>query len=132
LFENSLRWTKGVDTVGPNAPPSRRIESKILAMDIEVRDVFARYAEILKLDVDRFKRDMDSDEVKARVESDKTRANTLGVDRTPTLYINGRLLPVASFQSVPTLHAAIDAALNGTQPEKAAPSAQPAMPGKPK
>lgn len=132
LFENSLRWTKGVDTVGPDAPPSRRLESKILAMEIEVRDVFARYAEILKLDVERFKRDMDSAEVKARVDSDLTRATTLGVDRTPTLYVNGRLLPVVSYQSVPTLHAAIDAALNGTQQEKAAPGAQLATPAKPK
>lgn len=131
LFANSLRWTKGVDTVGPDAPPSRRLESKILAMEIEVRDVFVRYAEILKLDVERFKRDMDSAEVKARVDSDLTRATTLGVDRTPTLYVNGRLLPAVSYQSVPTLHAAIDAALNGTQ-EKAAPSAQPVTPAKPK
>lgn len=37
LFENSLRWTKGVDTVGPDASPSRRLQSKILAMEIEVR-----------------------------------------------------------------------------------------------
>lgn len=130
LFANSLRWTKGVDTVGPDAPPSRRLESKILAMEIEVREVFVRYAEMLKLDVDRFKRDMDGDEVKARVESDKTRANTLGVDRTPTVYINGRLLPTSSLASVEALHAAIDAALNGKAPEATRP--QPATPGKPK
>src|ERR1043166_6440733 len=66
LFENSLRWTKGVDTVGPEATPSRRLQSPLLAMDIEVRDVLLRYAEILKLDVDRFKTDIDSDAVKAR------------------------------------------------------------------
>jgi protein-disulfide isomerase len=132
LFENSLRWTKGVDTVGPEATPSRRLQSKILAMEIEVRDVFISYAERLKLDVERFKTDMDGEEVKARIEADKAHGGTLGVDRTPTLYINGRLLPVVSYQSVPTLHAAIDAALNGTQQEKAAPGAQPATPGQPK
>ena len=45
LYENSLRWTKGVDTIGPDASPSRRLESTVLAMDLEVRDVFFRYAE---------------------------------------------------------------------------------------
>src|SRR5439155_26410211 len=44
LFENSPRWTKGVDTIGTDAPPSRRLESTVLAMDLEVRDVFFRYA----------------------------------------------------------------------------------------
>jgi hypothetical protein len=40
LFQNSWRWTKGVETVGPDAPPSRRLESKLLAMPTEVREVF--------------------------------------------------------------------------------------------
>src|SRR5436190_9982915 len=37
LFENSPRWTKGIDRVGPDASPSRRQESNVLAMDMEVR-----------------------------------------------------------------------------------------------
>lgn len=131
LFENSLRWTKGVDTVGPEASPSRRLESPILAMEIEVRDVLVRYAEILRLDVDRFKTDIDSSAVKARVEADQDRADTLGIDRTPTLYINGHLLPALSTNSVETLHAAIDAALSGKKPEEAV--ATPTVtPGQPK
>ena len=132
LFENSLRWTKGVDTVGPETSPSRRLQSPLLAMEVEVRDVFARYAEILKLDVERFKTDMDSDEVKAPVEADQARADTLAIDRTPTLYINGRLLPALSTQSVEALHAAIDAELNGTKQPEAALSAPTATPGQPK
>ena len=131
LFQNSLRWTKGVDTVGPEASPSRRLQSPVLAMEVEVRDVFVRYAEILKLDVERFKTDMDSDEVKARVEADQARADTLAIDRTPTLYINGHLLPGLSHRSVETLHAAIDAELSGKKPEEAA-SVPTATPGQPK
>lgn len=127
LFENSLRWTKGVDTIGPETSPSRRMQSPILAMEIEVRDVFVRYAEILKLDVERFKTDMDSDEVKARVQADNARAETLAIDRTPTLYLNGILLSGNSHRSVETLHAAIDAALSGKKPEEEA-SATPAKP----
>jgi protein-disulfide isomerase len=131
LFENSLRWTKGVDTVGPETSPSRRLESPLLAMPVEVRDVFLRYAEILKLDVERFKTDMDSDEVKTRIEADQARADALAIDRTPTLYINGHLLSGNSHRSVETLHAAIDAALSGKEPEEAASGAT-ATPGEPK
>src|SRR5437762_3210963 len=54
LYENSLRWTKGVDTVGPDKSPSRRLESNVLAMEVEVRDVFYKYGEILNLDLERF------------------------------------------------------------------------------
>ena len=132
LFQNSLRWTKGIDTVGPDASPSRRLQSKVLALEAEVRDVFVSYAEMLKLDVERFKKDMDSDEVKARVESDRARGDALGIDRTPTLYLNGRLLPFPASHTVEGLHAAIDAELNGKGKEEAAPSAQTATPEQPK
>lgn len=132
LFQNSLRWTKGVDGVGPDASPSRRLESKVLAMEIEVRDVFVSYAERLKLDVERFKTDMDSNEVKARVDSDRARADKLGIDRTPTLYINGRLLPYLSITNVGALHAAIDAELNGQRQAAAAAAAQPTASEQPK
>jgi protein-disulfide isomerase len=131
LFQNSLRWTKGISTVGTDAPASRRLQSKVLALEAEVRDVFVSYAEMLKLDIERFKKDMDSDEVKARVESDRARGDTLGIDRTPTLYLNGRLLSV-SRRDVDAFHAAIDAELNGKGKEEAAPSVQTATPEQPK
>lgn len=131
LFQNSLRWTKGVETVGADAPPSRRLQSQVLALDGEVRDVFLRYAAMLKLDVERFKTDMDSDEVKARVESDRAAGDALGIDRTPTLYLNGRLLSVSS-RSVEGLHAEIDKELNGKGGAPAAPSGQTATPEQPK
>jgi len=130
LFENSGRWTKGVDTIGPETSPSRRLESPLLAMPVEVRDVFLRYAETLKLDVERFKTDMDSDEVKKRIDADQARADSLAIDRTPTLYINGHLVSGNSHRSVETLHAAIDAVLSGKLPDEGAsgPTATPAQP----
>ena len=112
LFQNSLRWTKGVDTIGPDASPSRRLQSKLLAMEIEVRDVFDSYAERLKLDVERFRTDLDGEEVKARVESDRAHGDALGIDRTPTLYLNGRRLVFSVSRTVEGLHAEIDAELN--------------------
>jgi predicted DsbA family dithiol-disulfide isomerase len=126
LFQNSVRWTKGIDTIGPDATPSRRQLSKVLAMEIEVRDVFASYAQRLKLDVERFKADMDSDVIKTRVESDRALGDSLKIDRTPTVYLNGRLLPFLSVQTVEALHAAIDAELNGQRHAPA--TATPAQP----
>ena len=132
LFENYLRWPKGVDTVGPEASPSRRLESNLLAMEIEVRDVFASYAERLKLDVERFKTDLDSDEVKARVESDRAHGDALGIDRTPTLYLNGRRLVFANTRTVEALHAEIDAELNAKGKGAAASSNPSPTPEQPK
>lgn len=132
LFQNSLRWTKGVDGVGPDASPSRRLDSKIVAMEIEVRDVFVSYAERLKLDVERFKTDIDRSDVQARVDADRARADKLAIDRTPTLYINGRLIPYLSINSVEALHAAIDAELNGQRQQAAAASARPAASEQPR
>jgi protein-disulfide isomerase len=122
LFQNSTRWTKGVETVGPDAPPSKRLDSKLLAMPTEVRDVFLVYAEMLKLDLERFKADMDSPEVKARVESDRTRGDSLGIDRTPTIYLNGRLMTYITIRTTEGLHAVIEAELNGRPVPAATPN----------
>ena len=130
LFQNSERWTKGVDTVGPNAPPSRRLDSKLLAMPTEVRDVLLVYAEMLKLDLERFKADMDSPEVKARVESDRTRGDNLGIDRTPTVYLNGRLMTYLTIRTTEGLHSAIEAELNGHPLPAATPPAAASVPPK--
>ena len=131
LFENSTRWTKGVDTVGPDASPLRRLESNVLAMDLEVRDVFFRYAEILQLDIERFKQDLDSDPIRARVESDRTSGVGLGIDRTPTIYVNGHHVPAPASLTSEGLHAAIDAALaekTFEQPASPSPVATPQAP----
>jgi protein-disulfide isomerase len=97
-------------------------------MELEVRDVFLRYAEILQLDVERFKQDLDSDQVKARVESDRAKGVALGIDRTPTIYVNGHWVPAPSSLTAEGLHAAIDAALIGKiyeQPASVSPVATP-------
>jgi protein-disulfide isomerase len=77
----------------------------------DIRVAFNDYAKTLGLDLERFKKDMDSEEVKARIVADQRRALSLGVDRTPILFINNRQVPATSL-TPPGLHAAIDAALN--------------------
>jgi protein-disulfide isomerase len=75
----------------------------------DVRANFNTYAETLKLDVERFKKDFEGQQVNARINADKQRATSLGVDRTPVLFINDHQLPVTAFNP-PGLHEAIDAA----------------------
>ncbi|MDQ3816601.1 MAG: thioredoxin domain-containing protein [Acidobacteriota bacterium] len=70
LYQNQLSWSVAEDA----------------------RPVFIQYARILGLDVDRFTRDLDSYEVKSRVDLDIERGKSLGVQGTPTVFINGRQL----------------------------------------
>jgi protein-disulfide isomerase len=57
------------------------------------RTFFLQYARDIGLDVDRFQRDINSPEAQTRVMFDYQRGQSLGVKGTPTIFINGRLLP---------------------------------------
>ena len=114
LFQNSVHWPGGSDTrnVVTDPSPAPRPVSTLIAQEPEVRAVFARYAASLNLDVERFKKDMDSEQVKARIKLDQARAAALGVDRTPVLFLNGRQL-VTAWRTEAELRQAIDAELGG-------------------
>jgi protein-disulfide isomerase len=58
----------------------------------DARPLFIQYARDLKLDVDRFTRDMDSPAIEARVTADYDRGVANGVGGTPSIFINGRQL----------------------------------------
>jgi protein-disulfide isomerase len=76
------------------------------------RELFESYAVTIGLNVDQFKKDMDGEQTKARVDSDKARAESLGIKVTPSLYINGQ--PVDPKDKTPEgVRAAINAALSG-------------------
>ena len=49
-----------------------------------------RYAKMLGLDEERFKADIASEAVQAKVDADRAEGERLGVEGTPTLYVNGR------------------------------------------
>ena len=79
------------------------------------RELFESYAGTIGLNVDQFKKDMDGDQARARVDSDQARGNSLGINLTPTIYINGQ--PVDSKDKNPEgVRAAINAALAGKPP----------------
>jgi len=75
-----------------------------------VQPLFASYAGILGLNLDRFKKDMDSEKVREKTESDQKRGEALGVKNTPTIFINNQSVPPTSLNPT-ALRAAIDAAL---------------------
>jgi protein-disulfide isomerase len=73
------------------------------------------YATELGLDLERFKTDMDGEAVAKRIAADQDRGESLNVDRTPVLFINGeQIAPTARDER--GLRAAIDKAL-GSRPQ---------------
>ncbi len=60
----------------------------------DARDQFARYAQSLGLNVAQFQNDMVSLPLKSRVDLDIQRATSMGITGTPTIFINGKQVPV--------------------------------------
>ena len=90
-------------------------EQSVWSKAADVRLLFDSYAGMLGLNVDRFKKDMESEQVKVRVASDQKHGAALGVRTTPTVFLNDRALAPISLN--PTgLRAAIDAAIKTTPP----------------
>ncbi len=84
-----------------------------------VEGIFNKYAFNIGLDLERYKADLTSEEVRVRILADQERANSLGVKSTPTLLLNNNLLPPGSV-SEPGLRAAIENVLKGKPPTSAA------------
>ncbi|HYN86031.1 MAG TPA: thioredoxin domain-containing protein, partial [Pyrinomonadaceae bacterium] len=75
------------------------------------RPMFAAYASEVGIDVEKFKADIDRPLTGSRIMADIDRANSLRVNGTPTIYLNGRLLTPEQTIEEPKLRAEIDAAL---------------------
>jgi protein-disulfide isomerase len=67
-------------------------EQSIWSKATDVRTLFNSYAGILSLDLERFKKDMDGEKAKARVEADEKQAALLGVQNTPTIFLNNQAI----------------------------------------
>ena len=59
------------------------------------------YAEKIGLDLNRFKKDLHSKEARDRVKQEFNQGESLGVDATPTIYINGRSCDLSKLGSNP-------------------------------
>ena len=59
----------------------------------DVRSLFTAYAGMLQLDVEQFKRDIDSPAVLQTVQADQQRGAGIGVQTTPTIFLNNQAVP---------------------------------------
>lgn len=55
--------------------------------------IFEKYAATIGLDIEKFKQDVKSDEVKQRVNKDRESGIKLGVQGTPSFFLNGEKIP---------------------------------------
>jgi protein-disulfide isomerase len=80
----------------------------------DVRPIFEGYAKQIGLDMNRYQRDLNSDQVAQRIFLDGKRGHSMGVKGTPTVFLNGKEVP---FESLPSekLRPIINAALTNTQ-----------------
>lgn len=76
----------------------------------DVRPIFEGYAKTIGLDVGQFGRDISSETVEQRIFNDGKRAHSLGVQGTPTVFLNGKEVPFQSLASE-KLKALIDSEL---------------------
>ena len=72
------------------------------------RELWAEYALKIGLDVERFKSDMAGTVAKSRVDLDLARGRGMTVDSTPSLFVNGKSIPLQSI-NVSNLRQVIDA-----------------------
>ena len=92
-------------------------EQAVWAKSKDVQNLFEAYAGMIHLDVGRFKKDMASEQVKEKVESDRKRGEALGVKNTPTIFVNREEVPATSLNPT-ALRAAIDAAARDKKASK--------------
>ncbi len=87
-------------------------EQEVWSKTEDATELFNAYAGIIGLDLARFKKDLEDEKAKERVDSDQERGTSLGVKSTPTVFVNNRELGTAD-RTPEGLHKVIDAALKG-------------------
>jgi len=80
----------------------------------DARKMFEDYAQKIGLDVAKFQNDMLGLPTKSRVDADIARGRALGINGTPTIYVNGRQYAFQQFE-VSMLRQMIDAELQKAQ-----------------
>lgn len=75
----------------------------------DTTETFTNYATSLGLNLDQYRADLASDTLLTQIQTDMGDGNALGVNSTPTFYLNGE--PIDAFVSYDALKASIDAAL---------------------
>jgi protein-disulfide isomerase len=83
----------------------------------DVAPIFEGYAKQIGLDVERWKRDIASEQVSQRIFLDNRRGQSMGVRGTPTVFLNGREVPFETLIQADKLRAVIqnEISLSGTR-----------------
>lgn len=76
------------------------------------RPIFIGYAENLGLNMEQFAKDLDNPDLKDRVNANRNEAISLGINSTPTFFINGKA--IVNPQSYNEFQAIIEAAASST------------------
>ena len=79
------------------------------ASNAKAKEVFIGYAQVIKLNIDQFKKDIDSDEIEDLVNADIESGNASNVTATPTFFLNGK--KITNPQSVDQFRTLFDNAL---------------------
>jgi protein-disulfide isomerase len=89
-------------------------EQDVWSKSLDARVLFQAYAGYIGLNVERFKKDMESPQVKERVDADQKQGTSLGIKNTPTIFINNH--EIDPKQLNPTgLRATIDSAVKNAK-----------------
>jgi protein-disulfide isomerase len=86
---------------------------KTWSSDPTYKDIWKGYAQKIGLDVKKWETDMSGMAAKARVDADVARGKAVGINSTPTLFINGTSIPFSDM-TVGSLKSLIDAELQKT------------------
>jgi protein-disulfide isomerase len=89
--------------------------------DPNYRQVFTGYAQQLGLNVEKFQTDMAGLTAKTRVDADLARGRAINVNSTPSVYINGRSIPLQEMNAN-SMRQIIDAELQAAASKASAPA----------
>lgn len=89
--------------------------------DPNYKKVFRSYAEKVGLDVDKWETDMAGMGARGRVQADMDRGKALNVNSTPTVFINGKVVPYENLK-LDTMRQLIEDELKTTQAPATAPA----------
>ena len=60
--------------------------------DVKARETFQGYATKIGLDIATYTKDLDSDVVKAKIDADQADGEKIGINSTPTFFVNGKAI----------------------------------------
>ncbi len=61
-------------------------------------ELITAYAKQLNLDVEKFQKDLDSDETKKFIDQQRQQAESIGIYRTPTFFLNGKQISAKNYE----------------------------------